>query len=199
MKNISQGPTFNENDVQALMGMGFSRNRCERALVATGNSGADAAMNWIFEHMDDADVDLPLPKTSAKPAATKSSPVVDENVAQQLTEMGFTLSQARRALQETDGNMERAVEWLFSHAGDMDTEPTTQTNVVQEPTSEVDMTPAKYQLIGFIVHIGSSVHCGHYVAFVRREDKWVQFNDRRVSESLTPPKERAYMYFFRRI
>jgi len=35
------------------MEMGFSRNRCVRAIMATDNNGAEVAMNWLFERMDD--------------------------------------------------------------------------------------------------------------------------------------------------
>jgi len=35
------------------MEMGFTRNRCLRAVIATDNNGAEVAMNWLFEHMDD--------------------------------------------------------------------------------------------------------------------------------------------------
>lgn len=37
------------------------------------------------------------------------------------------------------------------------------------------------------MHLGVSVHSGHYVAFVKKDGKWVQFNDRKVSESKIPP------------
>ena len=33
--------------------MGFPEIRCKKALIATGNNGAETAMNWLFEHMDD--------------------------------------------------------------------------------------------------------------------------------------------------
>lgn len=37
-----------------LEGMGFPPIRCQRALLATGNSDGEAAMEWLFAHMDDA-------------------------------------------------------------------------------------------------------------------------------------------------
>ena len=40
--------------------MGFPHNRCEKALHATGNSDANAAMEWLFAHMEDPDIDAPL-------------------------------------------------------------------------------------------------------------------------------------------
>lgn len=39
--------------MEQLMAMGFPRNRCMRALINTGNNGAEVAMNWLFEHMED--------------------------------------------------------------------------------------------------------------------------------------------------
>lgn len=47
-------PTFNDDAMAGLMDMGFPENRCKRALLATGNSTAEAAMEWVFAHMDDA-------------------------------------------------------------------------------------------------------------------------------------------------
>lgn len=34
--------------------------------------------------------------------------------------MGFTRPQAAKALNATDGNVERAVDWIFSHADSLD-------------------------------------------------------------------------------
>ena len=36
-----------------LEAMGFPTVRCQKALLATGNSDASAAMEWLFQHMDD--------------------------------------------------------------------------------------------------------------------------------------------------
>jgi uncharacterized UBP type Zn finger protein len=36
-----------------LEGMGFPPVRCHRALLATGNSDGEAAMEWLFTHMED--------------------------------------------------------------------------------------------------------------------------------------------------
>lgn len=45
---------FDESAMAQLLGMGFPEIRCKRALIKTGHSGGDAAMAWLFEHMDDA-------------------------------------------------------------------------------------------------------------------------------------------------
>ena len=36
-----------------------------------------------------------------------------------LMDMSFTRDQAIKALKETDNNLERAVDWIFNHPGDM--------------------------------------------------------------------------------
>ena len=41
-----------------LQGMGFPTIRCQRALLATGNSDGEAAMEWLFAHMDDPGTSL---------------------------------------------------------------------------------------------------------------------------------------------
>ncbi|KAF6752096.1 hypothetical protein DFP72DRAFT_1171915 [Ephemerocybe angulata] len=40
--------------------MGFPLVWCQKALMATGNADAEAAMGWLFEHMEDADIDCPI-------------------------------------------------------------------------------------------------------------------------------------------
>ena len=43
-----------------LEAMGFPTIRCQKALLATGNSDANAAMEWLFQHMDDPGTQLVL-------------------------------------------------------------------------------------------------------------------------------------------
>lgn len=47
-------PQFNEGAMSTLQGMGFSELRSQKALLATGNSDAEAAMEWLFVHIEDA-------------------------------------------------------------------------------------------------------------------------------------------------
>lgn len=47
-------PEFNVEALSALEGMGFPLIRSQKALLATGNSDANAAMEWLFAHMEDA-------------------------------------------------------------------------------------------------------------------------------------------------
>lgn len=104
----------NETVLSFLEAMGFPRIRSEKALHATGNSDADAASNWLFAHMDDSDIDTPVELPGHNNAATSGSAPDLEKITS-LESMGFSVPQARQALRETDGDVERAVDWLFSH------------------------------------------------------------------------------------
>lgn len=105
-----------------LEAMGFPRVRCEKALHATGNQDPEAASNWLFAHMEDPDIDDPVNFNAGNGGGSGGATnTIDPEKIEQLAMMGFNAPQARQALKETAGDMERAVEWLFSHpeaAGD---------------------------------------------------------------------------------
>lgn len=44
--------------IEQLMEMGFTHQKCINALKATKNTGAESAMQWLFEHMDDPGISL---------------------------------------------------------------------------------------------------------------------------------------------
>lgn len=193
----------NEAALSQLEGMGFPRVRCEKALHATGNSDADSAMNWLFSHMDDADIDEPLVLSSGPPAGS-----VSEEQIQQLAEMGISAPQARKALRECNGDVMRAVDWVFSHPddqGDFGEEVLAESSGPKSLPGSAEI-PAVFELESIACHKGSSIHSGHYVAFVRKEvpgekDKqWVLFNDEKVVKAadVEEMKKFAYVYFFRR-
>ncbi|RKO83973.1 hypothetical protein BDK51DRAFT_19079, partial [Blyttiomyces helicus] len=190
-------PQVNADALAQLMGMGFPEIRCTKALLATGNNGADIAMNWLFEHMEDPDIDDPIPVQGAPGGGGAS----EADIAQ-LTDMGFSAAQARKALQETNNNMERAVDWLFSHADSMEEDtpaPSGASAAVAEPA---DTKPARYKLVSFISHKGTSTHAGHYVAHVRTADgSWVLFNDNKVVKvpAIAGPLAEGYMYLYERV
>ena len=66
----------------------------------TNNSGIESAMNWVMEHMGDADFDSTFVPPGAK--STKAiSFVPNEDGITMLMSMGFTRDQSIRALKET--------------------------------------------------------------------------------------------------
>ncbi|TPX62342.1 hypothetical protein PhCBS80983_g00547 [Powellomyces hirtus] len=190
----SGAPQVDALALDQLMGMGFPEIRCAKALLATGNNGAEIAMAWLFEHMDDPDIDAPIRASAAGSGAGGAS----EGDIQQLTDMGFTAAQAERALKETSNNMERAVDWLFSHADSMEV---SESSAADDRPSQPDNRPAKYQLVAFISHKGTSTHCGHYVAHILKDGQWVLFNDNKVVHvpDIAKAVGEAYIYVYSRI
>ena len=59
----------------------------------------------------------------------------------------------------------------------------------------------KYSLFAVAVHLGSSISGGHYVSFVKRNDKWFFCNDdsiKQCSESKVLSND-AYLLFYRQV
>ncbi|KAK9369786.1 hypothetical protein V1509DRAFT_619108 [Lipomyces kononenkoae] len=210
---LPETPTTSENDfvpneaIMAMLGeMGFPSARCEKALYNTGNSDPDTAMNWLFQHMEDPDIDDPLNTGKAG-----SDVNISEDSIAVLGDMGFTAAQAKKALKETGGDMERAVEWLFSHPDDNGTETIAVQSEPAEVTAGDATMPATFKLHSIICHKGASVHAGHYVAFIKKmigeqssvapdDTDWVLFNDEKVVRGgeVDEMKKFAYVYFFER-
>jgi ubiquitin carboxyl-terminal hydrolase 5/13 len=111
-----RGPVPDAAIVSSLSAAGFSENACKRAAVAVGNSDAEAAMNWLLSHMEDADINDPLPRADGNAVSNEGDP---ESVVM-LTAMGFTERQANAALKSCNGSVERAADWLFSRTDDLD-------------------------------------------------------------------------------
>ena len=154
--------TVDEMKVDELMNFGFSRSQCVRVLqnVAT----VEEAAQWIIDNQ------------------MEQSPSV-----QQVMEMGFSEEEAREALEETQGKVALAIEWLFG--------PRTKHN-----THKTD-GKGKYELIGFLQHKGTSALCRHYVATIKRDGKWVLYNDGEVAvypDNEPPEFGKGYLYLFHR-
>ena len=192
----------NQMALEQLQGMGFPQVRCEKALHATGNTDAEAAMNWLFSHMDDADIDEPMNLGEASAGGD------DEDKIAQLGDMGISAPQARKALRECSGDVGRALDWVFSHPDDQGDFGETVSTEPAEPKSLPGSAevPAIFELKSIACHKGASIHTGHYVAFVRKEipgqkgKQWVLYNDEKVVKAadVEEMKKFAYVYFFRR-
>lgn len=114
----STAPKFtpNESALAQLEGMSFPRVRCEKALHATGNADAEAAMNWLFAHVEDPDIDTTLNLGSG--SGGDPSAGANPEAISMMEAMGIGAPQARKALKETNGDVERAVDWVFNHPDD---------------------------------------------------------------------------------
>lgn len=158
--NVGNKPNFvaNQEAVQTLQQMGFPVKRCEKALHATGNNDANAAMEWLFVHMEDPDIDSPLFFDGGQIPDS-----IDIEKVDALGQMGFAPPQARKALRETCGDMERAVDWLFNHPveqGDFADEEALVPSSASKEMPGSDTLPARFRLQSIVCHKGASIHSG---------------------------------------
>ena len=193
----TQEVQIDESTVQQLAEMGFNIEGCKRAVYNTNNSGVEAAMNWVMEHMEDADFLMPFQLPGSQPSKQGSFVANEESLAM-IISMGFSREQATKALKATDGNVERAVDWIFSHSDQLDTMETEETAPQQQTTKYRDGS-GKYKLVAFISHMGTSSLVGHYVCHIIKDGRWVIFNDEKVAVSEHPPKDLAYLYLYKRV
>jgi len=49
-------------------------------------------------------------------------------------------------------------------------------------------------MLGFITHLGTSVFAGHYVCHIKKDQKWIYFNDAKVAETPEPPFGKGFIY-----
>jgi len=70
--------------------------------------------------------------------------------------------------------------------------------VTSKQSFEIDQKSARYELTAIIVHLGSSTHSGHYVAYIKRNNQWILYNDRKVTVSEKPPIGGCYLSIWTR-
>nr|XP_009938350.1 PREDICTED: ubiquitin carboxyl-terminal hydrolase 13 [Opisthocomus hoazin] len=212
---------IDESSVMQLAEMGFPLEACRKAVYYTGNLGAEVAFNWIIAHMEEPDFAEPLVvpafgEVASSAAAAFGAVGLDNQPPEEMVaiiiSMGFQRILAIQALKATNNNLEHALEWIFSHpelkeesepALDvMDMENNANANILAETGSEgprIKDGSGRYELFGFISHMGTSTMSGHYVCHLKKEGRWVIYNDLRVCASERPPKDLGYMYFYHRI
>jgi ubiquitin carboxyl-terminal hydrolase 5/13 len=196
-------PAPDEALVAQVAAMGFPDGACRRACVATRNAGAEPAMEWLFAHAEDADFGAAFVAAAAVPAAAPVAALAaaaaapaEADVAS-LVDMGFPAARARSALRATGGSVERATDFLFSHADDSDAALEALGGGVGggalagaaaagaagagggagagAGAAAAAAAPAgpctgssRYSLLAIVSHLGLNMGSGHYVAHVRR-------------------------------
>jgi len=181
-----------EEQLEMMKNMGFPDHQCKRALQAVKGGGVEAAMNWIFSNPDSANAPVEQQSASA------SEP--DEGKINDLMAMGFSRPQSIAALSATSDNYARAVDWICCHLDDWRTATSAGDNaqVATSNTTAPTDGHGKYELMAFISHCGPSSMSGHYVCHIKKNGKWIIFNDEKVAESVEPPKDLGYLYFYKR-
>ena len=110
--------------VAQLLSMGFGENGCKRAALAVNNGSVEAASEWVFAHMSDADFNEPLPDPEAVAGAAPAvggggGAAADPEVVANLVAMGgFEREHVEFALSQCSNDGDRAAEWLFRCASE---------------------------------------------------------------------------------
>lgn len=126
--NSTTAPMLDESVIIQLVEMGFPMDACRKAVYYTGNSGAEAAMNWVMSHMDDpgrqrreaggggppsipqtlmpsspTDFANPLilPGSSGPGSTSAAADPPPEDCVTTIVSMGFSRDQALKALRAT--------------------------------------------------------------------------------------------------
>ncbi|XP_052188187.1 uncharacterized protein LOC127798682 [Diospyros lotus] len=97
-------PEVDQTLLEELEGMGFQKARATRALHYSGNVSVEAAVNWVVEHENDADIDeMPQVAVNTKTEPPKPSLTPEEvkMKAQELRE------RARKKKEEEEKRIER--------------------------------------------------------------------------------------------
>ncbi|XP_061493372.1 ubiquitin carboxyl-terminal hydrolase 13 isoform X1 [Rhineura floridana] len=221
MNHFMEPPDIDESSVMQLAEMGFPLEACRKAVYYTGNMGPEVAFNWIIAHMEEPDFAEPLaipgyggeafPGAGGPGVAGLDNQPPEEMVAI-IASMGFQRNVALQALRATNNNLEHALDWIISHpepeeeietvSETMNTENHVNANILAESDPEgprIKDGSGRYELFGFVSHMGTSTMSGHYVCHLKKEGRWVIYNDLKVCASERPPRELGYIYFYRRI
>ena len=78
-----------------------------------------------------------------------------------------------------------------------------KTNVDNIMTEQILLNNNKYNLIGFIVHIGEDPRSGHYISYTKKNNIWRKYDDSttQVIDNIynIPPNEDKYIYLYERV
>ncbi|KAF0989791.1 hypothetical protein HZS_3448 [Henneguya salminicola] len=170
-----------------LINMGFDEQFIKKAIIETKSVGVNEALDWVISHQHQ---NIPVESFSTE---------ISESSIQNLTTMGFTKDISFKALTIKGGNTNQAIDYLLTKFDSLERDYEQHVSkLAAQNIPPIDPSQAKYEMIDFISHIGSSPHTGHYVCHVFKDDQWVIYNDENVAESVFPPFQRGYLYFYRR-
>lgn len=185
---------YDEAELEQIMSMGFSKNRAIRSLIAIkeiGASGVEQAVEWLFARMDDPSLDEELEPAGKNAQTGNSNDKEHESMIENLQQMGFDKKMSQLALENSQWNMERAVELLFSGAELVEQQPSS--SQYKEPSiddviEKGSKNSSKFSLHAIVAHKGRNTASGHYVCYReqasfkhgKRNSEWVLFNDEKV-------------------
>ncbi len=76
------------------------------------NEDIELSLNWVYDHIDDADINEPLKEDD------ENSKGFDEESLNMMKSMGLSEKLCIKGLKLKDGNVEQAIDWVFSNLDD---------------------------------------------------------------------------------
>lgn len=98
-----------------LLSMGYPQVRVDKALYHNNNQ-MEPAVEWLLNHMDDPDIDVPLDLSGDK--KKKKGFVINTGQMNEICSMGFSPDIVRKALRVNNNSTEAALEWIFGNMED---------------------------------------------------------------------------------
>lgn len=104
-------PPVNDAFLTQLLEMGFDELRARKALLATDSQGLEAAISWIGEHQDDADIDAPIQFVDLSKHVKK--PLTEEEKAEKVADLKRRIEvkraerEAREKREKIEGELKR--------------------------------------------------------------------------------------------
>lgn len=187
-----------------LQAMGFSLNRSKRALMETNNN-LEGAINLLFSVEGDSEFDKPIESLKKIKTNVKSNnEELIQNVWNLVNDFGVSHNYVTKVCNLfADQGIDFIVNYFLENPEDNLPESEPQVEETEAQEFAEDNGDRVYKAIGSVVHLGKSVHVGHYVAYARRivegQEDWIYFNDHQVYFARLPSLNRSYLLFLQKI
>ena len=219
---------FNEEHVNYLLQCGIPELGAKWSLYMC-NQDPEVALGFYCENSENPEYKNPLPKIKVKKDKNKPSnnnnnkedlTGINLNSLESLINMGFERKKCIAALRISNGDIDNAINLIFSEPnlgeGEDNNNNNNNNNNNQNDNNKMEVEEKKeeekveeelkvinegngsfYNMYGFITHLGKNTDHGHYVCHVRQEgNKWTYFNDNKVTLWEDPPIKKGYIYFY---
>jgi ubiquitin carboxyl-terminal hydrolase 5/13 len=194
---------FNQENVNYLLQCGIPELGAKWALYLS-NHDPEVALGLYCENADNPEYKKPLPKIKKKKGKSGDDDLAGVSLAsvESLMSMGFDKKKAIIALKKTNGNVDSAINLIFSepNLGEENQNDDNKMDIIDESKNLNEGNGSLYDMYGFITHLGKNTDHGHYVCHLRQEgNKWTYFNDSKVTLWEEPPIKKGYIYFYRNL
>ena len=210
---VEQEIEFNQDDINYLLQFQIPELGAKWALYLCNND-KEAALGFYCENSENPEYQKPLPKIKVKKIKNNGEDLSGVNLAalSSLLDMGMDRKKSIAALRKCNGNIDEAINLIFSNPNlGLEEEKKKEEKEEEDKKKEEKMDIEEniknlnegngsiYNMYGFITHLGKNTDLGHYVCHIRKEGKWIYFNDNKVTLWEDPPIKKGYIYFYRNL